>query len=205
MVPILEKQVLLEFQQGKHTAFERVFAVFYPTMVDFARRLIGESGEAEDISLVAFEKLFKICSKFERVENIQAYLYTAIRNQGLNYLRQQKTRSDIEKGLAQQMKSDVLLTYEFEIRDLIYSKVLTAIDNLPEQCGKIFKMLFIEELSPSEVAEILKISASTVYNQKQNALKTLRLTLGENSLALAWILFVLSATQQETKMCHTFL
>jgi RNA polymerase sigma-70 factor (ECF subfamily) len=82
------------------------------------------------------------------------------------------------------MRSDVLLTYEYEIRDELYEKVQAAIENLPEECRKIFKMLYIDELKPSEIAEILKIAPSTVYNQKQNALKALRLTLGENSIVL---------------------
>jgi hypothetical protein len=51
-------------------------------------------------------------------------------------------------------------------------------------------MLYYEELSPAEVAGILNISVSTVYNQKSRAVKALRITLAEHPLVITWLLFV---------------
>jgi RNA polymerase sigma-70 factor (ECF subfamily) len=184
MEATIDNNILLEFQKGKHDAFQCVFTAYYSKLVDFAWRLTGSTDEAEDITIVAFHNLFSICSKFESAINIQAFLYTAIRNRGLNCLRDRKTRLDFQKVIAEKMEKDVFLKYDYEITDVLYDKVQAAIENLPLECRRIFKMLFIDELKPAEIAEILNITTSTVYNQKQNALKALRLTLGENSMVL---------------------
>ena len=47
-----------------------------------------------------------------------------------------------------------------------------AIENLPEECRRIFKVLYYEELQPAEVAELLQISVNTVYVQKSRAVST---------------------------------
>lgn len=204
MSETLDNQVILEFQKGNPDAFERVFKLFYPKLVDFAWRMIGSLDDAKDIAQVAFIKLFEISDKFDGANNIQAFLYTAIKNRSLNFLRDQKTQSNKLKEIGAGLQSYELLADEFEIKDALYSKVLAAIDRLPGECGRIFKMLFIDELSPAEVAEILDIAKSTVYNQKQNGLKLLRINLGENSLAIAWILSVLLLTEQKATLSQLY-
>ncbi|WP_205513201.1 RNA polymerase sigma factor [Longitalea arenae] len=196
MAPILDKQVLLDFQQGKHAAFQRVFEAYYPRLFDFAVQLIEHSDEAEDIVIVVFRKLFEKAAGFSTEENLRAYLYVSVRNRCLGYIRQRRSMSDHQKKLVKLIQNDTSFVYEYEIRDVIYNKVQAAIDQLPEECRRIFKMLYIDELKPAEVAEILHISTSTVYNQKQNALKALRLHLRENTLEIAWFLFVLLAAQK---------
>jgi RNA polymerase sigma-70 factor (ECF subfamily) len=54
-----------------------------------------------------------------------------------------------------------------------------AIDLLPEQCGKIFKMSRYEHLKYQEIAEQLGLSIKTVENQMGKALKILRQQLKE--------------------------
>ena len=200
MSAILDTKVILEFQKGKPQAVERVFKFYYPKLVDFAWKMVGTLDEAEDIAQVAFIKLYEIRDRFDAEINISAYLFMAIRNRSLNYLRNLKKWNEKQKEIAEEMQSDLLLTYEYEITDLLNKKIQAAIEGLPGECKRIFKLLYIEELSPSDVAEILKISTSAVYTQRTRALKYLRLNLGQNSLALAVILHILSTAHHHTKV-----
>jgi RNA polymerase sigma-70 factor (ECF subfamily) len=81
------------------------------------------------------------------------------------------------------------------MKDEIVETISNAIENLPEECRKIFKLLIYEELKPADVAEMLQISVSTVYNQKSRALQALRIMLSENTLALACLLQMLNFLQ----------
>jgi RNA polymerase sigma-70 factor, ECF subfamily len=126
MSETLDNQVILEFQKGSPDAFERVFKLFYPKLVDFARRMIGNSEDAKDIVQIAFIKLFEISDKFEGTNNIQAFLYTAIKNRSLNFLRDQRTRDDKLKEIGAELLNNELLADEFEIKDALYSKVLAS-------------------------------------------------------------------------------
>jgi RNA polymerase sigma-70 factor (ECF subfamily) len=58
-----------------------------------------------------------------------------------------------------------------------------AIDQLPEQCQKVFRMSRFEELKQQEIADRLGISIKTVKNHITHALKQLNKVLGDwNSL-----------------------
>lgn len=196
----LDKKVLQEFQKGKHAAFEHVFEFYYSKLFFFANRLIETSDEAEDITLVAFQKLFGICSKFETEDNVKAFLYLTVRNSCLSYLRHRKVRTDYQKAFTEKMQNDVLFTFEYGIRDELYSKVQSAIESLPEECRKIFKMIYYEELSPADVAALLQISVNTVYTQRRRAIYALRLLLSENSMAIIWLLQTLACI--DSKFAH---
>ena len=90
------------------------------------------------------------------------------------------------------MKDDELLEYEYSIETNIVATIHQAIDNLPPQCREVFRLLYYEERSPAEVAELLGISASTVYVQKSRAVNMLRMKLTGNQLIIICFIQVLA-------------
>ena len=59
------------------------------------------------------------------------------------------------------------------IKNDMYRAVHKAIDNLPDQCRKIYLMKKYDELSYNEITEILGISINTVKTQMKRAIKSL--------------------------------
>ncbi len=55
----------------------------------------------------------------------------------------------------------------------MYNAVHKAIDNLPDQCRKIYLMKKYDDLSYNEIAEILGVSINTVKTQMKRAMKSL--------------------------------
>jgi RNA polymerase sigma-70 factor (family 1) len=197
MAEILDTKLLIDFQKGDHSAFKQVFSIYYPKLLYFSTRLTDSQEDAKDITMTAFTKLFSLSAKFETEVNIKAFLYICVRNACLSYFRSIKSKNEQEKNFTEHMQNEILLQYEYAIQDELLDRVHVAIENLPGECRKIFKMLYFDELKPAEVAEILQVSASTVYNQKSLALKALRLALGsEHSFALTLILHILIATEK---------
>lgn len=188
-------QTITLFQAGDENAFRQVFDYYYPALLAFVRKLTGSHEEGEDISLKAFQALFNRCHLFNTEVNIKAFLYISARNSSLNYLKSRKRTHELQKRFAERMMNDTSLRYEYEMKDEIVQTISNAIDNLPDECRKIFKLLIYEELKPADVAEMLQISVSTVYNQKSRALQALRIRLSENSLALACLLQMLACLQ----------
>jgi RNA polymerase sigma-70 factor (ECF subfamily) len=134
--------------------------------------------------------LFERCKLFETEINIKAFLYITARNRSLDFLNAQKRKQDAQKGMAQEMSNDILLQYEYDIMDELVDRLNKAIEGLPPESRKIFKLLFYEQMTPSEIADQLRISVQTVYTQKNRAIKALRLFLLGKSLSLPWLLIV---------------
>lgn len=187
----LDSSILTGFQQGDERAFRRIFDHFYPALYNFTQKFTGNHEEAKDIALHAFQKLFERCNLFETELNIKAFLYITCRNRSLDYLHAQKRQQEKQRQMAREMSNDTLLRYEYDIMDELVNKLNRAIENLPEECRKIFKLLYYEQLTPAEIADLLRISVQTVYTQRTRAIRALRLMLADNSLSITWILYAI--------------
>lgn len=172
---ILVNHSIQQFNKKDVTAFHFIFHRFYPEIFLFSLRMTGNRQEAEDITLVAFHKLFERCGSFTASVKIKAFLYIAARNSCLNYLEKQKRLHLIKKQLAFRMVQDFLSGPAAELPETLLRSVHTAVDRLPTECRKILKLMYFDALKPKEVAALLGISIHTVYNQHQNGLKALRM------------------------------
>jgi RNA polymerase sigma-70 factor (ECF subfamily) len=103
---------------------------------------------------------------------VKSYLYTAVRNHSLNYLKQNKralsTSFDSHERDQFAVSPEETLT-EKEMHDAIQE----AIHKLPPQCRQIYLMKRYDYLKYTEIAEILNISINTVKTQMKRALKSL--------------------------------
>lgn len=188
MSEILNRNTLTGFQQGNERAFRKLFNYFYPALYNFTKKLTSDPEEAKDIVSHTFQKLFERNKLFETETNIKAFLYITARNNSLNFLNSQKTKNNRQREYAREMSDDELLVYDYEIMERLVDKVDAAIENLPERCRDIFKLLYYKQLKPADIAELMDISIDTVYVQKNRAIKALRLMLADDLIAIAWLL-----------------
>jgi|SRR5688500_17381169 RNA polymerase sigma-70 factor (family 1) len=188
----LDSNAFLAFRGGDHAAFRLVFDTWYQPLYYFTKKLTGNKEEAEEIALNSFQKLFERREQIDSASAIKSFLFVTARNNCFDYLRSVKVMKSRQKMFAATMQDDTLFVYEYEIKDELVELVRKAINNLPAECSRVFKMLFYENLTPNEVAEILQISVSTVYNQKHRAMQSLRIALAEHPRAIALLLATLT-------------
>lgn len=197
MTENLDSSIIAGFQQGDENACRLLFNYFYPALYNFTQKLTGDTEEAKDIVLHTFQKLFERKTLFATEPNIKAFLYITARNNSLDFLYSQKRRSEKQREFARVVENDTQLQFEYDAMDELADLVNNAIENLPDECRKIFKLLYFEELKPAEIADRLHISVNTVYVQKNRAIKALRQMLTDQPMVIAWILCVLYFIQND--------
>ena len=110
-----------------------------------------------------------------------AFLQIMVRRSRLNYLAKMKNRPetvsleelpDIVDPTSEIRLSGDQKDFEFE-----EERLAQAFATLPLMRRTILKLLFVDELSPQEIAAKLHCSVGHVYNQRSLALKRLRLLL----------------------------
>ena len=74
------------------------------------------------------------------------------------------------------------------IESLLIKEIYGAVEDLPERCRQVFKMIYIAGLEADVIAHQLAISTATVRSQKRHALELLRIRFSDNQIALALIL-----------------
>ena len=153
-------------------AFKLVFENLYDALVRYAFTFLKDSDEAEDIVQLQFVKLWEKRAELTIHTSVKAFMYSAIYNACINKLKQQQVRQSYAKEVqlyaTNSSSADELQHKELE------QKIEQALQVLPEQCAKIFKMSRFEHLKYKEIADELNLSIKTIENQMGKALKILR-------------------------------
>jgi RNA polymerase sigma-70 factor (family 1) len=170
-----EFDMTLAFHVGNEKGFDFFFRELFPSLCFFANRMLNDRCEAEDIASSAFIKIWKRHSQFNDARNIRSYLYQIVRNDCLKFHRQQKRSTIITKEIKYLSIGDLENNYEADIiRAEFLREIYKAINTLPAQCRRIFKMLYIQGKSIKEISTELEISASTIRTQKSRGLIVLK-------------------------------
>jgi RNA polymerase sigma-70 factor (family 1) len=180
-----------DFKNGDPNSLNALFRMYYAPLCLFAERMIKDRPAAEDIVGEAFVKLWHRHRDFENQQNIKAFLYITTRNACLNMLKQMQRESLSKKQLAYLSADKEGFILNDMIRNEVLAQISSEIENLPEQCKKIFKMSYFEGRKNQEIAEILDISVHTVKNQKARAIQLLKVKLPDRML-VATILWAMN-------------
>lgn len=170
--------------------FEQVFKSHFRSLHSYAATILRDPAPAEEVVQTIFMKWWEKKEQIDIKENISVYLYRAVHNESLNYLKHLKVRATYQShAMRRQIQqpperaSDRLASVELE------QKLEKALQELPEQCRTIFQLSRFEELKYREIADRLDLSIKTVENQMGKALRLLRLKLVD-FLPLMIILFI---------------
>lgn len=168
-----DKEVIEQFRSGNEAAFEQVFHAYYRALAAYAGTILKNSDDAEDMVQQVFISIWEKRAGMEIHTSLRALLYRAVHNACLNRIKQQQVRSDYARE-AVQLHRETLATEDRLQQKELQRKIEDALNQLPEQCARIFKMSRFEQLKYQEIAERLELSVKTVENQMGKALKLMR-------------------------------
>lgn len=160
---------------GRQSQFEKLFRELFAPLCGFSMKYVHDLDEAKNLVHEAFIALWEKYETLPMDTNFRSYLYTAVRNKSLNYLRDRKLHLSVSavENHATDTASGKLMSDELE------REIALAINSLPERCRVIFEMSRFEELKYAEIADKLGISIKTVEAQMSKALSILRKHLAD--------------------------
>lgn len=146
--------------------FEIEFRRLYLPLGMYALRILGDAADAEDVVEDAFMKTWQALEDGLDVDNFKAYIYRAVRNECIGFLRRKKDVVGADH-IPEVGEEDV----DTSVRD---AKIWEAVDKLPEKCREIFLMSKRDGMSNEEIADELSLSVQTVKNQLSKAFARMR-------------------------------
>ena len=171
---------------GEYYAFRELFNHHYRSLCNYAMRVVVTREIAEEVVSDVFVKLWKNREQIEVHTSFQAYIYRAVRNQALDYLKlkihRQNERESLESVQWNMTHADHFSPAEELSFNEFYDHIEGCISALPRQCQLIFRLSREEGLRYRDIAEKLAISVKTVETQMSRALKVLRERVPEHRL-----------------------
>ena len=172
-----EGQLIQSLARRDEASFEQVFKTHFKNLHAYACSITKEETVAEEVVQNIFVKLWEHSEALSISGSLPAYLYRAVYNESLNYLKHQKVRSAYGQHVVHTMKNETEHGgKKLQLKEL-EGRLAEAMNDLPEQCRTIFQLSRFEELRYREIADRLGLSIKTVENQMGKALKILRVKL----------------------------
>ncbi|MEY2639828.1 MAG: hypothetical protein RIR90_1310 [Bacteroidota bacterium] len=155
-------------------AYAELFARFAPQLIRFTKTIVQQQQVAEEIVSDVFIRIWEKRKSLDHVQHLKMYLYVSARNFAVNHLRSKNRQFSLQ---VDQLELDMAAIsadpFEQTVGAEVKQELLQAIQELPDRCKIIFKLVKEDGLKQKEVAELLHLSPKTVENQLAIALKKL--------------------------------
>lgn len=163
--------------KGDLKAFEEAFNLYAENLVRYAETLLKNTYDAEDVVQQLFVQLWAKRETTDVTTSLKSYLYRSVHNSCLNKIKQQGVRDSYAKYYTHVGNAVSGSAAQHVEGKEVQAAIDAAMDELPEQCRKVFRMSRYEQLKYHEIADELGISVKTVEAQMGKALKHMRLRL----------------------------
>ncbi|CAL1520370.1 RNA polymerase sigma-70 factor [Chitinophaga sp. MM2321] len=167
-----EAALIREVHAKNRLVFTFVYERHFQELAMTAFRYVKDAGIAQELVQEVFIKIWEQPALLDENGALRAYLYKAVINHAINYLKREKNIARHHSLIAASLTDSYLqdLQEEQELKLLIYQEI----EKLPRQCCKVFKMSRFDGLKYREIADQLSLSEKTVENHIIHALKVLR-------------------------------
>jgi len=176
-----DKIIIEEIRQGNEQVYRSLFDNYYPSLMRFAHRFIFDKDACMDLVQDVFVTLWEKREEQE-IKSLKWYLHTAVKNKCLVYVRNLGIKDKhqvyvLDSYLSEHSDEDILDP------DLV-KEVKNALDQLPKEMKRIFRLKYVHGLTMAEIAEDLDISVSTVKTQLGRAKVKLRTMLFDRTMLM---------------------
>lgn len=188
-------------QETDELDFSKVYFIYFPKLVRFAREFVLSTEDAENIIQDIFLYLWEHRELLVTLNNPNAFLFTLVKNKSIDFLRLKKRMDQknekLETVLDKELQLKMYALQQFDENALSNDDIETllnnAINKLPDKCREIFILSRMEGLKYKEIADRLEISTKTVENQISIALRKLKVELKDY---LPLFIFIIWSTDQ---------
>jgi RNA polymerase sigma factor (sigma-70 family) len=159
--------------------FEELAMPLFDSLYNFARWLVHNSNDAEDLVQETYLKALRSFATFQRGTNFRAWIFQILRNTFLSSCSKLERRVTVAMDLEEDFSAlSVTPTPESLLIERSDSDaVRCAIEQLPVILREVILLCDVEDASYREMAEILSIPIGTVMSRLARARKAVRKTV----------------------------
>lgn len=168
----MDQILLSKVAGGDEKAFRRLWDIYYQKLFHLALYFVRSKELSEEAVSDVFFIIWQKREMLPGIGNLDKYLYVAVKNQSLQYLRKQAAHNKEPIDLYTVDFFHDHNNPELQFLDTEFqSLVQKAIDSLPDKCKEVFRLHFSDKLKQREIGVLLDISEKTAGIHIMNAYK----------------------------------
>jgi len=174
-----EKDILKKIKKGDNESFGELYDIYVTRVYRFVRLKVDSQENAQDLTSEAFLRVWKYVQERRIRQSFQALLYRIARNLIIDFYRNRAIREitvedELEEfsNIEDERRTDDLVLKKEEVKE-----VKNALVQIKSNYQDVIVWYYIDELSISEIAEILNKKEGTVRVLIHRAVRSLRETM----------------------------
>ena len=171
--------LVVECKQGSKKACYELYRLYSKAMLNVAFRIVGNTGDAEDVLQEAFLDAFNKVKDFRQETTFGLWLKQIVVNRSVNLLRKRKVEwieinDELESIPDEVREDDEDIQYQVQ-------QVKAAMNKLPEGYRVVLSLYLFEGYDHEEIGQILNIAENTSRTQFLRAKRKLQALLTINN------------------------
>lgn len=179
-----EIDILAKIAQGDERSFAELFYWYAKPLSQFVFKLTDSLELSEEIIQDTFIKIWLRRETLPEIQNFGGYLYTICRNETFLVLKKIASKNNAHTVFEKEIIQDLELQELDNPADEYRKRIELAVEKLPEQQKKVYKMSRHDKLKHQEIALALNISSETVKKHIQYAVHFIKNDVKGNAVII---------------------
>jgi len=172
--PLGLKILFLKIKNQDPEAFGQFYDLYVTRIYRFIFFKVNSVSDAQDITSEVFLKLWQCIKDGKDIKNLNAFTYTIARNSVIDFYRQNNKVEEQIQDEHTNIPDEEKDLLKKQIMDSELSDVLKGLDHLKDEYKEVIILKYLDELSISEIAEVLTRSKGAVRVLLYRATKALK-------------------------------
>ncbi len=175
-----DEHLVKQFNRGDESAFDRIVERYSSDIAALANRLLGWSGEVEDVTQDIFLAAFLGLKKFRCECSLKTWLFTITVNKCRSYrYKRMLHRRRISQAADKAFLTSAGAADKTPMDSETFNRVRRAIQALPAKYREPVVLRYLQELPTDQISRVLDISKNTLQVRLNRARSHLRKDLAE--------------------------
>jgi RNA polymerase sigma-70 factor (ECF subfamily) len=173
-----ESEWIRQIAQGDESAFERLFRCYAPRIFRFAMSYLNDPALAEEVVQETMIAVWKNAKDYKEQSQLSTWILGIARNKALDRARARQREPELLREIDRRA-SGRATPEQIARRDSQVERVRSALEKLSPEHREVIMLAFYNELSYSEIAQILNCPEGTVKSRVYYAKEQLKRILSE--------------------------
>jgi len=175
-----DERLVEQFKRGDESAFDKIVEQYSSDIASLANRLLGWSGEVDDVVQDIFLAAFLGLKKFRCECSLKTWLFTITVNKCRSYRYKRMLRlRRISQAASQASLSSAPTADKTPMDSETFERVRGAIAALPAKYREPVVLRYLQELSTDQISRVLGISKNALQVRLNRARARLKEDLAE--------------------------
>jgi len=161
MESLTDEKIMLEVKNGKKEYFNMILDRYYKTVLNYAFRITGNRGEAEDVTQETFSKIYFAAKRYQPLSSFKAFLYTIAFRECLKSIGKRKNIIELSSLHEPKSQDNPVSTLENKEKAMIVKNALLKLKPI-HRSALILREY--QNLSYEEISQVLKCSLAATKN-----------------------------------------